>query len=121
MASDPPRSSRLFYYGTREEVRLGDRVQIRRWFRRSLAGVVCHIPGVSPTHRELQREWAVQLEDGSLRVMVYSPDEAQPQRKITLVGRGSPFEPLDPAKRLEKWEGWVDEGEEDPSGRPRKP
>ena len=113
-------SSRLFYFGTREEVRLGDRVQIRRLLRRPLDGVVCHIPGVSPRHRELEDKWAIQLADGSLRVMVYSPDEAQPRRKIRLVSRGAPFAPLDPAKRLEKWEGWVDEGEEDPSGRPRK-
>jgi hypothetical protein len=99
------RSSRLFYHGTQDEVRLGDHVRIRRWLRRPLEGVVCYIPGLSPLHRELPREWAIQLPDGSLRVMVYSPDEAQPRRKFELIERDAAFEPLRPNVVLEEWSG----------------
>jgi hypothetical protein len=107
---DPTRGSRLFYYGTRDDVRLGDRVSIRRWLRGALEGVVCHIPGISPTHPELKRKWAIELADGSLRVMVYSPDEAQPRRKFRLIRRGDAPAAFDPATRLENWEGWENEG-----------
>lgn len=100
-------SSRLFYFGSREEVRLGDRVRIRRWLRRSLVEVVCYIPGISPRHSEMEdsdgcREWAIQLADGSLRCMGYFPDQIQPAKKIELIARDAPYEPLEPAVRLEE-------------------
>ena len=100
-------SSRLFYYGTDDEVRLGDRIRIRRWFRRSLEGVVCYIPGESPRHPEMESAywgatWAIQLPDGSLRVLAYLPDQIQPRRKFRLVARGASYVPLDPGEQLEE-------------------
>lgn len=100
-------SSPLFYFGSRDGVRLGDRVRIRRWLRRSLVGVVCYLPGVSPRHPELEdsdgcREWAIQLADGSLRCMGYFPDQIQPAKKIGLIARDAPYEPLVPGVRLEE-------------------
>lgn len=87
--------SRLFYFGTNEEVRLGDRVRIRRWIRKDLEGVVCYIPGVSPKHPELNSkdmpQWAIRIADGSLLLIGYAPDHrlGQPDRSVILVARGS--------------------------------
>ena len=48
--------SRLFYFGTQEEVRLADRVAIRRLLRKELQGTVTYIPGISPQHGDLEYE-----------------------------------------------------------------
>lgn len=98
-------SSGLYYHGTKEEVRLGDRVKIRLWFWRSTEGVVCCIPGISPKHRELEStgvaRWAIRLPDGNLRVIGYYPQHAQPGQHISLLERGALFEPLDPKKQID--------------------
>jgi|WetSurMetagenome_2_1015567.scaffolds.fasta_scaffold19481_5 hypothetical protein len=83
--------SRLFYYGTQIEVHVGDRIRIRRWFRQDLEGVVCYIPGVSPRHTELEYEdvkkWAFKTTDGTTWATVYSPEQAQPKKKMKFVAR----------------------------------
>ncbi len=87
--------SRLYYFGTRDEVRLGDRVRIKRWFGRALTGIVCYIPGQGPKHAELEYEdvqqWAVRCDDGTVRAMAYYPHErhGQPSKYIVLVSRGA--------------------------------
>ncbi len=112
MESDALRSSGLFYHGSKDEVSLGDRVRLRRWFRRPLEGVVCYIPGLSSLHPEIGADqWAIRVADGSLRVTVYSPHEAQPRPHIELVARGEPPPELDPKKRIEDW--WDREGEDE--------
>src|SRR3569832_2509167 len=89
------KSSGLFYHGTSDEVQLGDRVRLKRWFRPDLPGVVCYIPGISPRHSDLEyegiRQWAIRCDDGSMRPMNYDPDVPgdQPPKNIFLVGRGS--------------------------------
>ena len=107
MTGENSGSSGLFYSGTKEEVRLGDRVRIRRWLRKPLEGVVCYIPGLSPRHPELEyggtRQWAIELGDGSLRVSGYYPSQIQPSGKIELVERDSDFVPVDPSAKLEDW------------------
>jgi hypothetical protein len=84
--------SGLYYYGTDIEVRLGDRVQIRRLFRKPLAGVVCYIPGLSPPVDELEDssmgEWAIRHPDGSITRMIYLPSRAQPPKSNVFVSRG---------------------------------
>lgn len=119
MESDTPRTSGLFYHGSKEEVRLGDRVRLRRWFRRPLDGVVCYIPGLSPVHPEIgSDQWAIRVADGSLRVTVYSPREAQPRQHIELVARGEQPPDLDPKKQIEDW--WErEEGEDEPEEKAR--
>lgn len=88
-------TSGLFYHRTGEEVRLGDRVTLRRWFRSDLRGIVCYIPGLSPQHSELEydgvKQWAIRCDDGSVRPMGYDPDSpyGQPPKSITFIGRGS--------------------------------
>ena len=124
MASDRSPSSGLFYCDTGEEVELGDRVRIRRWFRRPLEGVVCHIPGLSQSHPELEyagtRQWAIELADGSLRVMGYYPRHLQPERGMELVERGAPYTGLDPNTPMEgsgTYEGDDDDDAGDTAGR----
>jgi hypothetical protein len=115
MPGETAPSSGLFYHGTKEEVRLGDRVRIRRWLRRPLKGVVSYIPGLSPLHPEIgSDEWAILLPDGSLRCTVYSPRERSTVRPhIEFVARGEPPPALDPKRRLEDW--WEpEEGNEEP-------
>ena len=98
--------SRLFYFGTNDEVQIGDRIRIKRWLRSDLYGVVCYIPGISDAHPSLEyddvRKWAIQHEDGSLGVMGYDPENryGQPGKGLTLVSRGE-CEPLDPNEELE--------------------
>jgi hypothetical protein len=86
-------SSALYYNGTRTEVRLGDVVRVKRFFRRPLNGVVCYIPGASPRHPELEhddvRQWAIRGEDGTVYPILYAPQEFQPPARIRFVGRGS--------------------------------
>lgn len=87
--------SRLFYHRSGEEVELGDRVRIKRWFTRDLTGTVCYIPGISQVHGELEyegvKQWAICCDDGSVRPLVYCPASkcCQPPKSIIFLGRGS--------------------------------
>ena len=105
MTSEESPDSKFCYHGTRDPVRLGDRVRVRRFLRRAEDGVVCYIPGTSPLHRELEyggmRHWAIQRPDGSLLVMGYAPHQCGPRRGIELVSRGAALESLDPGQQLE--------------------
>jgi hypothetical protein len=103
--ADKPRS-RLYYYGTQDEVQVGDRVMIKRWFRRDLYGTVSYIPGISPAHPELEYEnvknWAITLDDGTVLAGGYDPQDpyGQPRKNLVLINRGDggelkPDEPLD--------------------------
>lgn len=84
--------SGLFYWRTQTEVRLGDRVLMKRWLRSALRGTVCYIPGLSPPHSELEyddvRQWAIRAEDGSVYATVYDPGKCQPSKGIQFVERG---------------------------------
>lgn len=86
-------SSRLFYSGTYDEVRLGDRVEVKRWFGRRELCHVSYIPGISPPHRELEyddvRQWAITSDNGSVYPIVYDPESFQPPKKIKLLHRAS--------------------------------
>jgi hypothetical protein len=89
------KNSGLFYHGTSDEIQLGDRVRLKRWFRPDLPGVVCYIPGISPRHSDLEyegvRQWAIRCDDGSVRPMGYDPESpyGQPTKSIVFIGRGS--------------------------------
>ena len=61
---------RLFYYDTEDEVRLGDRILIRRWLRSDQSATVKYIPGHSPPDPNiLDHQWAYETGDGSIYVM----------------------------------------------------
>lgn len=84
-------SSGLYYYGTNDEVRLSDRVEVRGWFGVKYRGYVSYIPGLSPKHRSIEyedvRQWAITSDDGATYVMVYDPANSQPHKRIRLLGR----------------------------------
>ncbi|MBX2852441.1 MAG: hypothetical protein KTR15_11935 [Phycisphaeraceae bacterium] len=87
-------TSGLFYYGTEEEVAIGDRIRIKRLFGKDLKGVVVYIPGISPKNSDLEyedvKQWAIELSNGELNVMLYAPNHrlGQPKKNIFLVSRG---------------------------------
>lgn len=105
MSDEKPSDSRLYYFGTREEVRLGDRVRIKRWLLKDLEGVVCYIPGSGPRHPDLDvpeegfRHWAILRDDGIVLQVIYAPEQVQPRKNIVLLSRGH-TESLSPALRL---------------------
>lgn len=109
--------SGLFYHGTDDDVRLGDGVEISRWFRSPVRGRVCYIPGISPKHRELEfsgfRMWAIRLDDGSFSVCRYSP-ENQPPKSIVLISRDQGGE-LMPDEQLEEGDDAPEEDEDEDS------
>lgn len=117
MTSEDNRSSGLFYFGTRDEVRLGDRVRVKRFLRRADEGVVCYIPGMSAPHRELEfggmRRWAIQKPDGSLLVMAFAPHQSGARRGIELVARGASYTAPNPREQLEEPGAFDGEDEED--------
>jgi hypothetical protein len=81
-------SSRLFYRGTQIEVRLGDRVEMKRFLRSPLIGHVCYLPGISPVHPELEYEqWAIKSLDGTVYAIGYFPEQFQVPRGIRFVCR----------------------------------
>src|SRR5262249_24467840 len=91
--------NKLYYYGTEEEVRLGDRVLIKRLIFRNKLGVVFYIPGQSESHPQMKDEsglsdWAVQTDDGILWSWPYLPQEVQPTKRIKLLSRNHAFKPL---------------------------
>lgn len=96
----------MFYHGTTTEVQLGDHVTIKRRFRHPLEGTVCYIPGLSRCHPQLEyddvKKWAIEIADGSMRVMGYFPESSdrQASRSIEFRGRG-PHRELDPEIALE--------------------
>ncbi len=97
---------RLFYWGTSEEVRLGDRVVMKRFLRKPLHGTVTYMPGVSPVHPEMEEpdfsRWAIAFDNGSVLSWLYTPDTLQPEKRITLLERGSPdYKGLQPDEELE--------------------
>src|SRR5947209_13134062 len=87
-----PKLDRLYYHGTDLEVHLGDRV-VYRGLCGTSQGVVCHMPGESPQHPELEddfsglRHWAIKFPDGSMLSWLHAPDELQPSRRIKFVSR----------------------------------
>ena len=97
------RSSGLHYHGTSDEVRLGDRVKMKRFLRADRLGTVCYIPGVSPRHEELEyedvRQWAIRTHDGAVYPILYDPAGFQPPKSILLVSRGEEVS-LKPDERL---------------------
>lgn len=91
--------SGLRYYGTETDVRLGDRVRVRRgWFSGGFNAVVCYIPGVSEFHPDFEdrrgqdpggiKQWALRASDGAIYPMIYWPEKHQPLKRIEFVSRG---------------------------------
>ena len=94
---------RLCYHGTDQEVRFGDEVIVRRLFRPSRRGVVCHIHGGMSALPELEvagaRLWTVRDSEGEYHHFVYEPERGSAPRNVALVARaaerrGEPSTPI---------------------------
>ena len=81
----------MFYADGVTDLRLGDRVEIRRFLRKPLKGVVCYVPGQCKPNRDMQGEgledWGVSLEDGSIIAWVFLPEKTV-KPSIKLISRG---------------------------------
>lgn len=98
-------SSRLLYHGTNEQVELGDRVEVKRLFRKSIQGTVIYLPGVSPRHEEMEwpefSRWAIELDNGTVMSWPYLPAELQPTKRVRFLARGPHgFVGLQPTDKL---------------------
>lgn len=56
---------RLIYYGTEDEMQLGDHILVRRWLRADVLATVTYIPGQSPPEPALtDYQFGYETEDG---------------------------------------------------------
>ena len=86
--------TRLYYFGTRSEVLLGDRIEYRTLIlRRRLLGRVVCIP--DKTGRELAAlgknpdDWLFKLDSGVVSGWLYSPEDLQPPARFRLISRAT--------------------------------
>jgi len=90
----PKPHSRLYYFGTRTEVMLGDKILWKRLLHRGIKGTVSYIPGINPKHDDFEfngiRQWGISLANNRILITRYSPRENQPKRDIHFLGRGEP-------------------------------
>ena len=86
-------NSGLFYHGTPTEVKIGDRVKVKRLLG-SLEGIVAYIPGISPRRDDLlvegDEDWLIRLDRGDFLSTPYLPEHprAQPNKNIRFISRG---------------------------------
>jgi hypothetical protein len=84
--------NKLFYSKTRTEVKLGDRILFKKFFK-SVEGQVVYLPGQSPSNKAFGDDtWAIQLDDesGDVRSMLYAPQqEPFAHSKISFQKRGT--------------------------------
>ncbi len=85
-------TKKLYYPKTDLEICLGDRVSIRRLFRRR-TGTVVYIPGASERHSDMEygdvKLWAIQLDNDEgniLQIGYFPPDEVVP-KSLQLIKR----------------------------------
>lgn len=92
-------SSQLTYFGTDDDVRLGDRVELRTLFlrRKRPATVVC-IPEKTALQLSAEKkspeDWLIQFDDGTYTGWMYHPEEMQPPARLRLVARGADYEAI---------------------------
>ena len=93
----------ILRYATGEDIRLGDKIRVRRFLRSPLVATVCYLPGVSPKHPDIEyedvRQWAYRAAKGTVYVVLYAPETFQPPRKFEFISRGSEVG-ISPTERL---------------------
>lgn len=79
------------YYGASTRIALGDRVALRRLFRKR-SGVVNYVPGLSPTHSEMEHgglHWVgVAFDDGTFTGVLVDPDTGCTLKRLIFIERG---------------------------------
>lgn len=82
------------YFNSDDDVRVGDVISVKRWFRSPVTACVVYVPGQSDVHSELEyddvKQWAYQTDDGTIWAGGYAP-ELLPfaSNRISLVHRSS--------------------------------
>ena len=80
------------YYGGETEIHLGDRVQVRELFRKR-EGIVNYVPGISPTHGEMEHDglyWVgVAYPGGAFTGILVDPDTGCTLKKMIFLDRGA--------------------------------
>lgn len=89
----------IFYNDQKTEVALGDRVELRVWFRRR-RGVVIYVPGVSPLNPNIDydgiRSVGIQIDEGPFVATPVDPDQSVLFPRISFLARGEPPEKVLP-------------------------
>ena len=79
------------YHGGEISVELGDRVDLRGWFR-TRSGVVNYVPGLSKPHPQLEydglHEVGVACDNGTFTAILVDPDTGCTLKGLTFVSRG---------------------------------
>ncbi|MGC4073570.1 MAG: hypothetical protein QM760_13850 [Nibricoccus sp.] len=89
------------YYGGQPEVLLGDRVEIRGFFRKR-RGIINYVPGISTPHGEMEHNalfWVgISFSGGEFTGMLVDPDTGCTLKKMAFLERGAEQEatPLPP-------------------------
>lgn len=83
---------KLFYFGTKDEVKLGDRVEYcSRVFRRIRKGTVVCIPEKTALQYarggEQPEDWLIKLDDGTYTGWMFHPEDLQPPKRLRLISR----------------------------------
>jgi hypothetical protein len=87
--------SELYYHGTKNPVKVGDRILVHRFWGRSRLGTVIFIPRQTDLHPELgDDQWAYRTDDGSVYAVGYFPLQfPQIKKSIEFVSRAGETEP----------------------------
>lgn len=104
IAPEEPSDVRRFYRGTQTVVHLGDRVQIRRRFRKFIGGTFCYVPGDGPPDPRMRSHWVIKADDGKLLSKCDLPSSLFPtgdypsrfaelSKRITFLRRWESFDP----------------------------
>lgn len=97
-------TSKLFYHSSKEEVQLGDKVEMKRLFWRKEKGIVCYLPGISELHKDFEydeiKQWAIKTENGNIYPILYDPDNFQPPKNIIFMERGEKVS-IEPKEKME--------------------
>jgi hypothetical protein len=80
------------YFESNIEIELGDRVELRGWFRRRSA-TVNYVPGISECHPEMEHNalyWVgLAFDNGTFSGAIVDPDTGCTRKRLVFLGRGS--------------------------------
>ena len=85
------------YSETKTEVRPGDRVKLKRWWR-YVNGTVVHVPGISKPRKDFDagdiQEVAIKTDDGLLYGVIIEPETNNVRDTVKFCSRGGQPDPL---------------------------
>ncbi len=95
------RTDKLYYPNSDTEICLGDRISIRRWFRKR-EGTITYMPGVSERHPSLESKdgsfvhWGISLDHDkhNILMLAYFPPEGVVPKSLRLIRRSKKGEEI---------------------------